>query len=192
MVIDFEKQFKLLLIQQDEPTFNDFYLQTVDIFYRYLRVNYNLTDVDMQDIVADFYVKCRNGMPKFTVDSNFSGYIWTIFKNTLKDFWKKKEMIPFSSIWADEDNQEEKKADFEESLIEPEDILQTLNNEYTFEQIHTAMQKLDEASQEVIFLRFIEEKDYAEIAKIQSLSQEAIRQKCSRGLKLLKQLLNAN
>lgn len=60
MVIDFEKEFKKLLIQQDEPTFNDFYLQTVDIFYRYLKANYQLNEEDIQDILSDSYVKLRN------------------------------------------------------------------------------------------------------------------------------------
>jgi DNA-directed RNA polymerase specialized sigma24 family protein len=98
MVIDFELQFKQLLIVQDEIAFNEFYLQTVDIFSRYLRANYFLSPEESEDILADFYVKCRNGLPKYDIDQNFSGYIWSIFKNNLKDFWKKKEDIPFSEI----------------------------------------------------------------------------------------------
>lgn len=188
MVIDFEKEFKSLLIKQDEPTFNDFYLQTVDIFYRYLRVNYDMGEEDRDDIIADFYIKCRNGLPKFTLDLSFSGYIWTIFKNTLKDFWKKRGLIAFSNI-GNEEGEEGKKSDFEEQLRDPEDILQTLDQDYSLKQIQHAMEHLDNASKEVIFLRFIEEKDYAEIASIQGISQDAVRQKCSRGIKQLKQLL---
>ena len=90
MVIDFILAFKQLLVQQDEEAFNKFYLETVDIFFRYLKANYFIDDEDMQDIIADFYIKCRNGFPSFDINQNFSGWVWSVFKNTLKDFWKKK------------------------------------------------------------------------------------------------------
>ncbi|MDR0649925.1 MAG: hypothetical protein LBG59_00520 [Candidatus Peribacteria bacterium] len=72
MVIDFQLQFKQLLIQQDELAFNEFYLQTVDIFFRYLKANYFITPEDSEDIIADFYVKCWNGLPKYNLNQNFS------------------------------------------------------------------------------------------------------------------------
>jgi DNA-directed RNA polymerase specialized sigma24 family protein len=90
MVIDFILAFKELLIQQDEEAFNKFYLETVDIFFRYLKANYFMDEDDMQDVIADFYIKCWNGFPSFDISQNFSGWVWSIFKNTLKDFWKKK------------------------------------------------------------------------------------------------------
>ncbi|GHV22301.1 hypothetical protein FACS189428_4150 [Clostridia bacterium] len=50
---------------------------------------------ESDDIIADFYVKCRNALPKFDLEQNFSGYIRSIFKNNLKDFWKKRETLTF-------------------------------------------------------------------------------------------------
>ena len=186
MVIDFEKQFKQLLIAQDEPTFNDFYLQTVDIFYRYLKSNCFLAPEDSEDIIADFYVKCWNGFPKYDINQNFSGYIWSIFKNNLKDFRKRKEDTPFSKINA---GLEEGKSDFEDQLESPNDFREFLETEFTFEQIQQAMKQLDDATQEVIFLKFIEEKEYIEIADILQISQDSARQRCSRALKQLKKLM---
>ena len=154
MVIDFILAFKQLLIQQDEEAFNKFYLETVDIFFRYLKANYFINEADMQDIIADFYIKCWNGFPSFDIDQNFSGRIWSIFKNTLKDFWKKKGETAFSEI--DPENE----LSFEDSLEDEEDFTQILDNEYTFEQIQKAMLDLDESSKEVISLKFIEEKSY--------------------------------
>jgi DNA-directed RNA polymerase specialized sigma24 family protein len=90
MVIDFVLAFKQLLIKQDEEAFNKFYQETVDIFFRYLKAIYFIQDDDMQDIITDFYIKCRNGFPNFDINQNFSGWIRSIFKNTLKDFWRKK------------------------------------------------------------------------------------------------------
>ena len=184
MVIDFELQFKQLLIQQDELAFHEFYLQTVDIFYRYLKANYTISAEDSEDIIADFYVKCRNGIVKYDISQNFSGYIWSIFKNNLKDFFKKRGEVAFSSINAEDSNES-----FEDNLPNPEDFREFLETSFTFEQIQQSMIKLDDLNQEIIFLKFIEEKSYSEIAKILHISQESARQRCSRALKQLKQYI---
>ena len=180
MVIDFILAFKELLIQQDEEAFNKFYLETVDIFFRYLKANYYIDEDDMQDIIADFYIKCRNWFPSYDIKQNFSGWVWSIFKNTLKDFWKKKWETAFSEI--DPENE----IPFEDSLEDEEDYTEILDNEYTFDQIRMAILELDEASKEIISLRFIEEKSYWEISWILWISQDLVRQRCSRALKALK------
>ena len=180
MVIDFILAFKKLLVQQDEEAFNKFYLDTVDIFFRYLKANYFIDEDDMQDIIADFYIKCRNWFPSFDIDQNFSGWVWSIFKNTLKDFWKKKWESAFSEI--DPENE----VPFEDSLEDEEDYTEILDNEYTFVQIQKAMVELDEINKEIISLKFIEDKSYEEIAQILWISQDLVRQRCSRALKALK------
>ena len=180
MVIDFILAFKELLIQQDEEAFNKFYLDTVDIFFRYLKANYFMDDDDMQDIIADFYIKCRNWFPSFDISQNFSGWVWSIFKNTLKDFWKKKWETAFSEIDPEND------ISFEDSLEDEEDFTEILDNEYTLEQIRSAILELDEMSKEVISLKFVEEKSYSEISNILWISQDLVRQRCSRAIKALK------
>ena len=180
MVIDFILAFKQLLVQQDEEAFNKFYLETVDIFFRYLTSNYFIDDDDMQDIIADFYIKCWNGFPTFDLDQNFSGWVWSVFKNTLKDFWKKKGETAFSEIDLDGE------ITFEDSLEDESDFTQILDNEYTFEQIQQAMYDLDEMSKEIISLKYIEDKSYGEISGILWISQDLVRQRCSRALKALK------
>ena len=180
MVIDFILAFKELLVQQDEEAFNKFYMETVDIFFRYLKANYFMDEDDMQDIIADFYIKCRNGFPSFDIKQNFSGWVWSIFKNTLKDFWKRKWETAFSEI--DPENE----IAFEDSLEAEEDFTQILDNEYTYEQIQQAMYELDEISKEIISLKYIEDKSYGEISGILWISQDLVRQRCSRALKALK------
>lgn len=180
MVIDFIIAFKELLIQQDEEAFNEFYMKTVDIFFRYLKSNYFISDEDSQDIIADFYVKCWNGFPGFDIKQNFSGRVWSIFKNTIKDFWKKKNDTAFSEI--DPDNE----ISFEDTIEDESDFSEILNSEYTFEQIKIAISELDEVSKDVISLKFIEDKSYGEIAWILWISQDLVRQKCSRAIRALK------
>lgn len=180
MVIDFVLAFKLLLIKQDEESFNKFYMETVDIFFRYLRSNYFIEEDDMQDIIADFYVKCRKWFPSFDINQNFSGWVWAIFKNTLKDFWKKKWESAFSEFDSDSE------ISFEDTIEDESDYTEILNEEYTMEQIKKAMVELDSVSKEVISLKYIEDKSYWEIAWILWISQDLVRQRCSRALKALK------
>jgi RNA polymerase sigma factor (sigma-70 family) len=106
----------------------------------------------------------------------------------LKDFWKRKEDTPFSELAT---QYQEEKSDFSDQLESPEDITAFLETEFTFEQIQQAMTQLDDVSQEILFFKFIEEKEYADIAEILAISQESARQRCSRALKHLKQLLSA-
>ena len=134
----------------------------------------------LKDIIADFYIKCWNGFPTFDINQNFSGRIWSVFKNTLKDFWKKRWETAFSEIDLDGE------ITFEDSIEDEEDFTQILDNEYTFEQIQQAMYDLDETSKEIISLKYIEEKSYWDIAWILWISQDLVRQRCSRALKALK------
>jgi RNA polymerase sigma factor (sigma-70 family) len=48
------------------------------------------------------------------------------------------------------------------------------------------MYDLDEISKEIISLKYIEDKSYEEISEILWISQDLVRQRCSRALKALK------
>jgi RNA polymerase sigma factor (sigma-70 family) len=48
------------------------------------------------------------------------------------------------------------------------------------------MYDLDEMSKEIISLKYIEDKSYGEISGILWISQDLVRQRCSRALKALK------
>ncbi|MDR2190275.1 MAG: sigma-70 family RNA polymerase sigma factor [Candidatus Peribacteria bacterium] len=74
----------------------------------------------------------------------------------------------------------------------PDDYRELLEAEFTFEQIQHVMTQLDEQIQEILFLKFIEEKEYTEIAEILTISQATARQRCSRALKQVKALLEDN
>jgi len=54
------------------------------------------------------------------------------------------------------------------------------------------MEKLDIENKEIIYLKFIEEKDNTEISDILQISNDSVRQKISRSLKKLKALLGTD
>jgi DNA-directed RNA polymerase specialized sigma24 family protein len=96
--LDFEKKFIEKLIKKDQNAFNEFYLKTIDVFSRYLNTNYFLDSDEIEDILADFYVKWRDVCDKYKFEQSFSAFVWTVFKNLLKDNFKKHKEIPFTSM----------------------------------------------------------------------------------------------
>ena len=185
VLIEFETAFLLQLIQQNESAFNTFYLKTVDIFFRYLKNNYFLDQEECEDLIADFYVKFRNAVQSYDIEQSFSAYTWTIFKNSVKDYFKKTKEIRFSQL----DSPNPEFDSFEESLVDETDITDLLEQDFQLDLIQKAMEELDPTSREIIFLKFIEDKSNTEIEEILQISQEVIRQRISRAFKKLRTLL---
>ena len=73
--------------------------------------------------------------------------------------------------------------------MDEEDITAFLESDFKFEQIQKAMKELDDLSKDIVYWKFIEEKSYDEIGSLLNISQENIRQKVSRAMRQLKQLL---
>jgi len=184
--LDFSKEFIEKLIKQDQRAFNEFYLKTVDMFFRYINSNFFLSKEDAEDIISDFYVKWWNIGSKYDFKQSFSAFVWTVFKNLVKDNFKKHKDISFSSFDKDD------WLSFEEKLEDDFDMFGLLESDFKINQIEDAMKKLDQESREIIYLKFIEEKDNIEIVEILGISNENVRQKISRSLKKLKSLLDTD
>lgn len=180
-MLQFTTEFIKKLKQQDHSAFNEFYLRTVDIFSRYIKTNYFINQEDSQDIISDFYVKFREWVKKYDEKLSFSGYFWTIFKNTIKDYFKKKKDIPFTDL-----EQDDQEVGFDEILIDEEDISELLQIDFEFEKIQEAIKELDDGSKDVIYRKFIEEKTNEEIESILWISNDNVRQRLSRAIRTLK------
>lgn len=158
--MEFTPDFIAKLKQQDHIAFNEFYLKTIDMFFRYINGNYALPAQDAEDIISDFYVKRREAIKHHDEKQSFTGYFWTIFKNTIKDHFKKNTDTPFTEL----ESTYVEGMKFEDTLIDGDDLIQLLEHEYTFAHIQKAMKELDDASKDAIYRKFIEEKSYEEIS----------------------------
>ncbi len=186
--MNFDKEFIEKLMKQDQRAFNEFYLKTVDIFFRYVQSNFFLSKQETEDIISDFYVKRRNVVKKYDFKKSFTAFVWTVFKNLIKDSFKKHKDISFGVFDKIEDW-----TNFEDTLVDDDlDIFDLLESDFKYEQIKNAMEKLDLESKEIIYLKFIEEKDNIEISDILQISNDSVRQKISRSLKKLKALLDTD
>ncbi|MFZ5341512.1 MAG: sigma-70 family RNA polymerase sigma factor [Patescibacteria group bacterium] len=123
-------------------------------------------------------------MSSYKVFYSFEAWIRTIFKNLLKDYFKKSKEINFSQLSKDEE------FSFEDTLCSDEDILNFLDSKSKFENIQSMISKLDETSREILFLKYVEESSNKEISKILGINEEVVRQRLSRAIKKLKTWLN--
>lgn len=169
---------------QDQNAFNQFYLETVDMFFRYINANYSISQPDSEDIISDFYVKFWEWVKSYKEDQSFTWYFRTIFKNTIKDFFKKNSDMPFTDLDTNDEWEH-----FEDTLADDIDMTKLLEDDFKFEHIQKAMKQLDDPSKDVIYFRFIEEKTNEEISSLTWISNELVRQRLSRAIKQLKKLL---
>lgn len=181
---NFDQELIKKLKQQDHAAFNTFYLETVDIFSRYIEANYFINKQDADDLIADFYVKFWEVIKRYDENQSFSWYVWTIFKNLLKDFFKKNQDIPFTDLGNDDQD-----TNFDETLVDEGNIEDLLQKDFEFSKIQQAMKELDDWSKDIIYWKFIEEKSNEEIEILLWISNDNVRQKLSRAIKQLKSRL---
>lgn len=184
-MVHFDEHDIKKLIKQDPNSFNEFYLKTVDMFFRYINTNFFLSKQDAEDVISDFYVKFWEAVKTFDVENSFAAYYWTIFKNTLKDYFKKNVDIPFTVF----DTAEEEWISFAENLIdESMDLSDIMEIDFSFDRIQSSINKLDAISKDIVYMKFIEEKSNQEISELLGISQDNIRQRLSRSIKILKEM----
>ena len=79
---------------------------------------------------------------------------------------------------------------WEEWLEDPKNFLESFNSSYTHEKIQDAIEQLDEIYKDPLLLKFIENLSYEEIANTLNISQDTVRQRISRWLKKMANLLS--
>lgn len=175
--MSFSNEFVKRLQNQDKQAFEELYTQTNDQLYRYVIGRYSLPKQEILDVISDFYVKLRRVLDQYNDDYKFETFFWTVFKNLLKDHFKKSSEKHSSEVI------------FETQTSDPDGIIDSIQQSFTYEKIQGAMEELDETSYQVIILRYVEHLEYKEIADALWVKQDAIRKRLSRAIGKLKSLL---
>lgn len=181
----FDKNFILELKKQNQNMFNKFYLQTVDMFFRYLNGNFFLNKKECEDIISTFFMKLRKALPQYKESMSFEAYMRTIFKNTTKDYFKKNKEISFSQLETKENSNS-----FQDKIEDEKySINEFLELDFQIKEIKDSLRILDGISQDIIHRKFIESKSHKEIANLLNISEDNVRQKLSRAIKKIKENL---
>lgn len=176
--MSFDKQFVTRLQKRDKQAFGELYKKTVDQLYRYVAWRYSLPKQEIYDLISDFYVKLWRVLDKYDDAYKFESFFRTVFKNMLKDSFKKKK----------EEHNSEKIMDV--SWTDPDALLKSIQWSFQMWAIKEAMQWLDEVSYQVIIMRYVEQMNYDEIADMLWIQQEAVRKRLSRALQKVRNSLS--
>ena len=185
----FDAEFIWKLIKKDPIAFSQFYENTIDIFYRFIKSTYSISEADTQDILSDFYSKIWWNLENIKIEYRFESFIRTVLRNKVKDFLSAKKIYNFTDIeYSDEDWWTHSFAD---NLIWDDwDYISILQNDYQYEKIQSAMSSLDFITQQIIFLKYIQWFSFEEVSSELCITNDNVRQKLSRGIKKLKTILD--
>lgn len=146
--------------------------------YRFVMVRI-LNPETAEDLTQEVFFKVVNRIETFdTTRGNFSGWIWQITRNTLKDHYGQKKSIPFSKMTEDapeikhlrdKKNGPEEKTKIQEVLL--------------------MIKRLSQEEQEIFSLRYLSDLSYKQIGKMTGKSEGALRILVHRVNKKIRQII---
>ncbi len=163
----------------DKKAFEKLYqVHYVPVFrYVYLRIQ---DKMQTEDIVQEVFMKVYKSIENYQDQGkNPLAYFFTIARNKVIDFYRKKKSVSLDENLAVFE-QLEGKRDNPEALFEQNEKAKVVN---------LAIQRLNDTQKEVIILKYINGFDNDQIAQMLGKKEDAIRQIQHRALKCLKEIL---
>jgi len=176
---NFKKDPKLLIDlakNGDKEAFGVLYEMYFVPVFRYLFARLN-SKTETEDLTQEVFLKVYQNINKVEIKDNSPlSYFFTVARNLLIDYWrKKKEVLIEKEIVL---------PNYKES-----DLIEQIEKKEMGEIIKKLIRELTLDQQEVIILRFINEMSNKEIAKLLGKREDAVRQLQSRALKNLREKL---
>jgi len=164
----------------DSEAFGIIYSKYFTPIYRY--IHYAVRNKEIaEDIAQTVFLKAFKMIENYKNNGNDPApYFYTIAKNTMIDYWKKKKDYLYENFTEVANNITDPSKNPLETHVEKEQVRDLMK----------CVQRLTDDQKEVITLKFICELSNSEIANYTGKNEDAIRQLQSRGLRSLKNLLN--
>lgn len=115
---------------------------------------------DIIDVLQQIFIKAYRNIQSFDVSLSFSTWIYRIAHNETMSFFRSSRIRPEGYMVDDPSSVLE--------LIHDEgtDIAEEVNQSINAEEVHKALQVIDEKYRTILVLRYFEEKEYSEISDI--------------------------
>jgi len=137
-----------------------------------------------KDIIQDVFFKVWKNIKKFDDNkASFKTWLFTITRNTITDYLRKKKMIPFSSLDKDEESFESNIVD---EVILPSEALIKIEDK---ELLNKTLNKLPSNYKEVLVLYYQEEMTFSEIGQLLNKPLNTVKSYHYRALVMLKEIL---
>ncbi len=175
--MEFSPEYVRRLQRRDQQAFSELYTKMVDRFYRYMAWRYHIDRQWMYDLIGDFFVKLRDRIDRVDPKQPLEPRVWTVFRNFVVDYFKAKKHT--------------QRLDGLEDMLQDAglDPLQEAQKATQLKRIYGVLDQLDDLSKDVVLFRYVEELSFDEIATITWLQTDAVRQRASRAIKKVQELL---
>ncbi len=157
--MDKDSELISLYVSGDDTALKELIDKYTPQIYNFVRRFVGNNEAD--DITQEIFVKVWKSLEKFNQNkSSFKTWIFTIARNTVIDFLRRKNSIPFSSLDNEENNFSET---IKDEAILPDEILQKLQD---VDLLNSLLEKLPEQFQTVLILHYQEEMTFDEISQV--------------------------
>ena len=164
----------------DSQAVSQLYRAHAQKIYRYIAYRVPTTS-DAEDLTSEVFMRMLEGLATYEImDVPFEAWLYRIASHRVADFFRsrsrQKQVIELHETIANDDPM-------------PEENLQ---KQQEFKKLRGALEYLNQEQQDVLILRFIENKSHQEVADILDKSHSAVRTIQHRALVRLSQLLGAD
>jgi RNA polymerase sigma-70 factor (ECF subfamily) len=154
---------------------------------KYIKPIYNFLysmskDKEVADeLTQETFLKVWKNLKKFQVDKNFKIWIYTIARNVLLDWFRKKKNINFSQLDLSEDNP------FEDTLIDTEPLPpEIFERQEIAVELSAALEEISPEHRLIISLHDREDMTFEEIAEITNKPMNTVKSQYRRGIMALR------
>ena len=147
---------------------------------RYMKRISNMPEEELQDILQETFIKAYYNLNNFDSDLKFSSWVYRIAHNSIIDAHRKNKIRPQGNLVDIEDN-------LLQNIASDTNVLKEVDQKYVRKNIEDALENMEQKYQEVLILKFFEEKDYKEISDILKKPMGTVATLLNRAKKKLKE-----
>lgn len=173
------------LIAQDQSFFVYLMQRYEEKLLRYIIRISGVSPEDAQDLLQEVYLKVYRNINDFDASLKFSSWIYRITHNHVISDFRRRKVRPQSIISEGNDL-------VLQNIVSDFSVEADLNKEYTKIALMKIINELDPKYQDVLVLKFFDEKDYQEISDILKKPVGTIGTLISRAKKQLKIAIKKN
>jgi RNA polymerase sigma factor (sigma-70 family) len=167
--------------QGDEQAYAALYEQHAAALYEY-GVRLVQDEFLVRDVLHDLFVKLWTKRAKLGSIDNVRYYLLTGLRNALLD--KKRHDQRYQHLSLDDE------APFKLSFSPEAEVLQQQEQQEQSARLLVAMEQLSPRQKQVIYLRYYEELEYAQIAELLAINIKGVYKLTARALDALKEIMN--
>lgn len=127
--------------------------------FHYLRRVSGLPSEDVEDLLQEVFIKAYQNLNDFDADLKFSSWIYAVARNHAISQFRKRSVRPEGHFVLDSETEFAKLESFA-------DLVEDVDADLMRQNVRYVLDNLDEKYREVLFLRYMEEKNYQEISDI--------------------------